>query len=58
MGPFVLVVGGDEAVPEVDEHPGDHNDAVHTYQTLGDHDGDTDTLQRMQICAASSLCIL
>ena len=42
--PLVRLVDGDEAVPEVDKHPGGDHDGVHPRHPLHQHQRHPDTL--------------
>ena len=44
-GPLVRLVDGDEAVAEVDEHPGGDDDGVHPRHPLHQHQGHPNTLE-------------
>ena len=45
-GPLVRLVDGDEAVAEVDEHPGGDHDGVHPRHPLHQHQRHPDTLEK------------
>ena len=45
LSPSVVLEQGDEAVPEVDEHPGGDDHVVHAHHALHYHQGDPHALQ-------------